>query len=221
MSTQKQHDANVGNAQHSSGPRSTAGKSTASLNAFKHGFCADDATLYDDPETSQQISDRVTATSTITFPNPHSKKQQSRKSPSAKSASNTSSAPKPDSSTSTAISPSSNTPSRTPLATSCTNSTPPTTVPAKSATSPTCSWVSPGATRVPKSTACPATNPASASATRKRSSAWTRSSPPAPRHPNPQAASQHRTATVRERPPPSSKRLRPKNPFYRTNPIST
>ena len=60
MSTQKQHDANVGNAQHSSGPRSTTGKSTASLNALKHGFCADDATLYDDPETSQQIADRVT-----------------------------------------------------------------------------------------------------------------------------------------------------------------
>ena len=29
-------------------------------NALKHGFCAEDATLHDDPETSQQVAERVT-----------------------------------------------------------------------------------------------------------------------------------------------------------------
>src|SRR5688572_32113522 len=60
MSTQKQRDANLRNAQHSTGPTSPEGKSKASLNALKHGFCADDATLHDDPETSQQVAERVT-----------------------------------------------------------------------------------------------------------------------------------------------------------------
>ncbi len=59
MSTQKQRDANRRNAQFSTGPTSDPGKSTSSLNALKHGFCADDATLYDDPETSQHIETRI------------------------------------------------------------------------------------------------------------------------------------------------------------------
>ena len=60
MSTQKQREANPRNAQFSSGPKTPEGKATSARNAFKHGFCADDATLHDDPETSQQIADRVT-----------------------------------------------------------------------------------------------------------------------------------------------------------------
>ena len=42
------------------GTQDPEGKATSAQNAFKHGFCADDATLHDDPETSQQISDRIT-----------------------------------------------------------------------------------------------------------------------------------------------------------------
>ena len=60
MSTEKQREANLRNAQHSSGARTAQGQAHSARNALKHGFCADDATLYDDPETSQQISDRVT-----------------------------------------------------------------------------------------------------------------------------------------------------------------
>src|SRR5688572_25052361 len=60
MSTQKQRDANLRNAQLSTGPKTPEGKSKASLNALKHGFCADDVTLHDDPETAQQVAERVT-----------------------------------------------------------------------------------------------------------------------------------------------------------------
>ena len=60
MSTQKQREANLSNAQHSTGPKTLEGKAKASLNALKHGFCADDVTLHDDPETAQQVADRVT-----------------------------------------------------------------------------------------------------------------------------------------------------------------
>ena len=60
MSTQKQRDANLSNAQLSTGPKTSEGKSKASLNALKHGFCADDITLHDDPETAEQIAARVT-----------------------------------------------------------------------------------------------------------------------------------------------------------------
>src|SRR5688572_28804585 len=60
MSTQKQRDANLSNAQLSTGPKTPEGKSKASLNALKHGFCADDITLHDDPETAEQIAARVT-----------------------------------------------------------------------------------------------------------------------------------------------------------------
>src|SRR5687767_13205507 len=60
MSTEKQRDANLRNAQLSTGPKTPEGKSHSARNALKHGFCAEDATLHDDPETSQQVADRVT-----------------------------------------------------------------------------------------------------------------------------------------------------------------
>ena len=59
MSTQKQNEANLRNSQLSTGPKTPEGKSKSSLNALKHGFCADDVTLHDDPETARQIADRV------------------------------------------------------------------------------------------------------------------------------------------------------------------
>jgi len=102
MSTQKQREAKLRNAQFSSGPKTPEGKVASARNALKHGFCADDATLPDDPETSQEISARLTRYLDHFLPNPPSKKRPLAKSPSAKSASSTWSAPKPDSSTSTA-----------------------------------------------------------------------------------------------------------------------
>ena len=102
MSTEKQREANRRNAQFSSGPKTPEGKAASARNAFKHGFCADDATLHHDPETSQEISARVTRYLDHFLPQSPSKKLPPAKSPSAKSASSTSSAPKPDSSTSTA-----------------------------------------------------------------------------------------------------------------------
>jgi len=60
MSTQKQRDANLRNAQLSTGPKTGEAKSHSARNALRHGFCAEDVTLHDDPETSQQVADRVT-----------------------------------------------------------------------------------------------------------------------------------------------------------------
>src|SRR5687768_5540527 len=60
MSSPKQREANLRNAQFSSGPKTPEGKAASARKAFKDGFCADDATLHEDPETSQEISARVT-----------------------------------------------------------------------------------------------------------------------------------------------------------------
>jgi hypothetical protein len=55
MSTVAQQRANKENAQHSTGPRTAAGKQRASLNALKHGLCAKDPLISgEDPDDYYQ-----------------------------------------------------------------------------------------------------------------------------------------------------------------------
>ena len=55
MATAAQQRANEENAQHSTGPRTAAGKQRSSQNALKHGLCALDPLVPgEDPEAFQQ-----------------------------------------------------------------------------------------------------------------------------------------------------------------------
>ena len=60
MSTQKQREANLRNAQLSSGPTTPAGKAASSHNALRYGIFASDLTLLDDPETAEHIQSKLT-----------------------------------------------------------------------------------------------------------------------------------------------------------------
>jgi hypothetical protein len=59
MATDKQREANRLNALHSTGPRTPEGRAVSAQNSFKHGLCVDDSTLYDDPETKQDIQQQI------------------------------------------------------------------------------------------------------------------------------------------------------------------
>jgi len=48
MTSQRQIEANRANAKHSTGPKSTEGRSVAAKNAIKHGLLAQDAVLPDE-----------------------------------------------------------------------------------------------------------------------------------------------------------------------------
>jgi hypothetical protein len=81
MATDKQREANRRNALLSTGPRTPEGRAISAQNSFKHGLCADDSTLFDDPETKADIEKHLAATS----PNHPSNTTPSKKSPSARS----------------------------------------------------------------------------------------------------------------------------------------
>jgi hypothetical protein len=59
MATDKQREANRRNTLKSTGPSTPPGKAIAAQNSFKHGLCADDSTLYDDPQTEQGIEQSI------------------------------------------------------------------------------------------------------------------------------------------------------------------
>ena len=60
MSTQKQREANLRNAQFSCGPATATEKAASSHNALRYGIFASDLTLLDDPETSSEIQSKLT-----------------------------------------------------------------------------------------------------------------------------------------------------------------
>ena len=60
MSTQKQREANLRNAQLSTGATTPAGKAASSHNALRYGIFASDLTLLDDPETAEHIQSKLT-----------------------------------------------------------------------------------------------------------------------------------------------------------------
>jgi hypothetical protein len=59
MTTEKQREANRRNALKSTGPRSEEGKARSAQNACKHGLCADDSALWNDPETKEEIEQNI------------------------------------------------------------------------------------------------------------------------------------------------------------------
>ena len=83
MSTQKQREANLRNAQLSCGPTTPTGKAASSQNSLKYGIFASDLTLLDDPETAEHIQSKLTEYCDYFQPANPLERDLSKKSPSS------------------------------------------------------------------------------------------------------------------------------------------